>query len=46
MVSTTVFSLELNNKNIINGQDDNVEVLTDSADDNDVGMNSNSAARE
>ena len=37
--------MELNDGNIIDGDDDNVESLTDNADGNDVGMD-NPAARE
>ena len=33
-------------ENINSGEDDNVEFLTDNADDNDVGINNNLAARE
>ena len=35
-----ITSSELNNGNIINGHDDNVELLTGKADDDDVGMTS------
>ena len=38
--------MELNNGNIIDGDDDNVESLTDNADGNDVGTDNNLAARE
>ena len=45
--SKAVFNiLEPISENINSGEDDNVEFLTDNADDNDVGINNNLAARE